>query len=307
MYYYKIYGLHIKTDYLLEEALEIPEIPQEQVDVEIQEGKLDEKITTEMELDDKYSGGYVYRIEPRWGWIRAKGQGCCLLENGRKVTYELKDTYNPLEMNQIFLCAVLPNILIQRGEVAMHGSGIMLENKAIIVSGVSGAGKSTLAKELLKNGGVFMADDTVALLLKEQKVYAQGAYPQQKICLDAMKDFEQTDAELILLPPDGGREKYAVRLKSGFCMEEKELQAIFIVQPEDVEQVTLKEINGSEKIKYLINNLYQYRIYQEGGMAAEVFKKCIEIANRVKIYVIFRPQKGMTVSEQVKKMKDVLG
>lgn len=306
MYCYKIYGLYIKSDYLLEEALEIPEIPEEHVEVEILQGNLDERMTTETELDDKYAGGYVYRFETSRGWLRSKGQGCCLMEEGRKVTYQLKDNYNPLIMNQIFLSAVLPNILIQRGEVAIHGSSILWEDKAIAVSGVSGAGKSTLAKELLKNGGVFMADDTVALRLKEQKVYAQGGYPQQKICLDAMEGIDTSDAELVLLPPDGGKEKYALRLKQGFCMEEKELQAVFIVQAEDVEQVALKEIQGSEKIRYLVNNLYQYRVYEEIGMQADVFKKCIEIANKVKIYTISRPKLGMTVAEQVEKIRKVL-
>lgn len=306
MHYYKIYGLYIKTDYLLEEVIEIPKIPENNVDVEILQGKLDERITTESELDEQCPGGCVYRFEATWGWVRAKGQGCCLMEKGKKVTYQLKNNYNPLIMNQIFLCTVLPSILMQRGELAMHGSSILWGDKAIIVSGISGAGKSTLTKELMKNGGIFMADDTVALHLKNQKVYAQGSYPQQKICLDAIEDVKKSDAELILLPPSGEKEKYAVRLKRGFCMEEKELQAIFIVRAEDVEQVTIKEIQGSEKIKYLINSLYEYRSYKRIGMSEEVFKKCIQIANTVKLYTIFRPKLGMTVAEQVEEIKKIL-
>lgn len=306
MYYYKIYGLHIKSDYLLEEAMEIQEVAEDNVDVEIVQGELDQRLTTETEIDDKNVGGYVYRFEAKRGWLRSKGQGCCLMEDGSKVTYQLKENYNPLVMNQIFLSGVLPSILIQREEIAMHGSGILWGEKAIVISGVSGAGKSTLARELLKNGGIFMADDTVALGLKDHKVYAQGGYPQQKICLDAMEDEENSDTELILLPPDGGEAKYAVRLKQGFCMEEKELRALFIVQVEDVEQVTLAEIQGSEKIKYLINNLYKYRTYTEIGMSVEVFKKCIEVANIVKIYTISRPKQGMTVKDQMNEMKKVL-
>lgn len=306
MYCYKIYGLCIKSDYLLEEALEIPEISDNNVDVAIVQGELDERLTTETEIDDACAGGYVYRFEAKRGWLRAKGQGCCLMEDGSKVTYQLKENYDPLVMNQLFLCAVLPNILMQRGEIAMHGSGILWGDKAIIISGVSGAGKSTLARELLKNGGIFMADDTVALCLKEQKVYAQGGYPQQKICLDAMEELTITDAELILLPPDGGKDKYAVRLKRGFCMEEQEVQALFIIRIEEVEQVSIREIQGSEKIKYLLDNLYKYKLYVELGMPVKVFKKCIEIADKIKIYTISRPKQGMTVVEQVKEIKKVL-
>lgn len=306
MYYYKIYGLHIKTDYLLEEALEIPQVPEDKVDVEIVQGEIDERLTTETELDDKNAGGYVYRYESTRGWVRSRGQGCFVMEQGSKIIYQLKDNYDPLMVNQAFLCIAIPVLMIQRGEVAMHGSGILWGKEAIIISGVSGAGKSTLAAELLASGGIFMADDTVALQLKEGKVFAQGAYPQQKICTDALKNLQSLKADMILLPPDGEKEKYAVRLKEGFCMEEKELNALFIIQAAEVEEVDLKEVTGSEKIKYLLNNLYKYKTYIELGMSAEVFKKCIEIANKVKIYIISRPKQGMTVAEQVKKIKKVL-
>lgn len=305
MHFYKIYGLNIKSDYRFEEAIELPEIPI-YIDVEIAEGEIDERISREGDLDHEPGSIIVYRYERNRGWIRSRGQGCFVMESGSKITYQLKENHNKLMVNQVFLCAVLPIILIQRGELAIHGSGILMKEKAIIVSGESGSGKSTLAAELLKEGGIFMADDTVAIQLKENKVFAQGAYPQQKICLDAVEKKEDLRGEVLLLPPDGGKEKYAVRLKDGFCMEEKPLDSLFIIQVAEVEKVILKEITGSEKIKYLLGSLYKYKTYVQLGMSAEVFKKCIDIANSVKIYVIYRPMQGMTVDKQVKEIKKIL-
>lgn len=305
MYFYKIYGLNIKSDYCFEEAIELSKIPTH-IDVEIAEGEIDERISRESDLDYKSGSIIVYRYELDRGWIRAKGQGCFVIEKGSKITYQLKEKHNELMVNQVFLCAVLPIALIQRGELAIHGSGILMNEKAIVVSGESGSGKSTLAAGLLKAGGVFMADDTVAIRLKENKVFAQGAYPQQKICLDAVERKEDLQGEVLLLPPDGGKEKYAVRLKDGFCMEEKQLDSLFIIQAADVQEVTLKEITGSEKMKYLLHNLYKYKVYVQLGMSKEIFQKCISIANSVKIYVIYRPQQGMTVDRQVKEIKKVL-
>ncbi len=305
MYFYKIYGLNIKSDYPFEEAIELSEIPAH-IDVEIAEGKIDERISRESDLDHEPGSIIVYRYEPSRGWIRSRGQGCFVMEAGSKITYQLKENHNKLMVNQVFLCAVLPIILIQRGEVAIHGSGILMKEKAIIVSGESGSGKSTLAAKLLKEGGIFMADDTVAIQLKENKVFAQGAYPQQKICLDAVEKKEDLQGEVLLLPPDGGKEKYAVRLKDGFCMEEKPLDSLFIIQVAEVEKVILKEITGSEKIKYLLSSLYKYQTYVQLGMSAEVFRKCIAMANSVKIYVIYRPMQGMTVDKQVEEIKKVL-
>ena len=305
MHYYKIYGLNIKSDYPFEEVPELSEIPL-QIEVEITTGQIDERISEEGELDCEPGNVIVYRYESDRGWIRARGQGCFIMENGSKITYQLKKDCNKLMVNQVFLCAVLPVVLIQRGELALHGSGILMKERAIVVSGESGAGKSTLTAELLRQGGIFMADDTAAIRLKENKVFVQGAYPQQKICTDAVEKKEDLRGEVVLLPPDGGKEKYAVRLKDGFCMEEKPLDALFILQVADVEKVSLTQITGSEKIKYLLNNLYKYQTHVQLGMPTEVFKKCVSIANQVKIYVISRPIRGMTVLEQVTEIRKVL-
>lgn len=306
MYFYKIYGLYIKSDYRLEEAMEVSEISTISADIEIIQGDIDERLTKETEIDEGLTTRIVYRYERNRGWIRVKSQGCFVMENGSTVTYQLKENYNPLMINQLLLCAAIPVLMIQRGEIALHGSGILWGERAIVISGVSGSGKSTLAAELLANGGIFMADDTVALQIGNDKIYAQGAYPQQKICTDAIKNVEELNAELILLPRDGGEEKYAVRLREGFCMERQELDALFVIEAVDVEQVNLREVTGSEKIKYVVNNLYKYGIYKELGMSVEVFKKCIQIANQIKIYVIARPKQGMTVTEQMAEIRKVL-
>lgn len=307
MYYYKIYGLIVRSDYWFEEAYELDSNVSWDYDVEIKSGVLNQAIATETELDRTMKGISLYHFERERGWIRAKGQGCCEIEQGKKITYQLKENHNPLNVNQLLLCAALPTLLIQRGDIALHGSCVLFGEKAIVISGNSGAGKSTLTAGLLENGGVFMADDTVALKVAEEKVYAEAAYPQQKICIDTVKESTKERGELVLLPPDGGKEKYAVRLKSGYCMDEKELNAMFILCVGDVETVTIEEIIGSEKIKYLMDNLYKRMIYIESGMPAEIFKKCVEVANKVKIYKIVRPTDGMTTDIQMAKIKEILG
>lgn len=307
MYYYKIYGLYIKSDYKLEEAIEVSEDSIKEIDVDIFQEELEVQLTTETEIDDEIKGGIVYRYEKHRGWVRSKGQGCFVMRNGKQISYQLKEGYNPLVVSQVILCAALPAILVQRGVLAMHGSGILWGEKAVIVSGVSGSGKSTLTAGLLESGGVFMADDTVAIEEKDGKIFAHPTYPQQKLCLDVVDERIKSKGKLILLPSDGRVEKYALRLKEGFCEQEKELEAIVILEAGEVEKVTIQEIQGSEKIKYLLNNLFRYRTYVELGMSAETFKKCIEIADKVKIYLLTRPKEGMTVAEQMEKLKQELG
>ena len=228
------------------------------------------------------------------------------VKGGSAIEYQLYEDYNPLMANQMFLCAGIPMALTQQGQLMLHGSGLLFGEIAIAVSGFSGAGKSTLSQALLKNGGIFIADVTVALVEKDGKIYAQPAYPQQKICVDAI-DKTQDTSQLILLPKDDEKEKYAVRLKSGFCMEERPLQAMFILKAVDIPTIRMSRISGSEKLKYLTDNLYNRKIYLELGMGVEMMKKCISIADKIEIYLIERPLVGMSTSQQVQLVKSVLG
>ena len=305
MYYYKIYGVNIKSDYKLEEVIEIPAT--ETVQVEICANRSEEICIIQKELEERQKDWFLYLFEKEFSRVNIKEQGLFQMEQGKKIIYQLVEGYNPLMVNQAILCYALPVLLMQRGKLMLHGSGVLWKDKAIIISGVSGSGKSTLTAEFLENDGIFMADDTVAITLEEDIFYAEPAYPQQKICSNAVNERTKAKGELILLPQEASGAKYALRLKEGFCKEKKELSAIIIIKAAEIEQVKIKEIQGSEKIKYLIDNLYKRRVYLENGMPVEIFKQCVEVANKVKIYELTRPKEGMTVREQVKKIKEELG
>lgn len=303
MYNYFIYGKYIASDYRLEEAYEIKET-EVRADIIIKKANLKRF----MERGERHESPdlIVYWYEKEGKVYRVEHAGYMFVTSGNTIEYQLFEECNPLMANQMFLCAGLPMALSQQGQMMIHGSGLLFGEKAIAVSGYSGAGKSTLSQALLKNGAMFMADDTVALVEKEGKVYAQAAYPQQKICVDAI-DETYDKKQLILLPKDAGKEKYAVRLKEGFCMEEKPLQAMFILKAADIPEIQMRRIKGSEKLKYLTDNLYNKKIYKEVGMGIDIVKKCISIADKIDIYLIERPMAGMSTNQQVRLVKSALG
>lgn len=308
MYYYRIYGLNIQSDYWLEEVIPLTEESCQPVDVTIIKGELPVALTRETPLDFKENVSYVRHYEPKRSWVRVKGLGCFVMEQGKQITYQLKESCDLRIVNQLLLGLIMSVIMIQRGMVALHGSGIILKEKAVVISGVSGAGKSTLAAELLNREGIFLADDTVAMKLHKDKVYAQPGYPQQKLCTDALKERDKERGELVWLPSLGKREKekYGLRLQKGYATEERCLHAIFILQPKETNQVQLQEITGSEKIKYLMDNLYKREIYLSVGMSHEVFRQCVQVANQVKIYTLTRPVTGMTTQTQIERIMEVL-
>lgn len=311
MYLYKIYGLYIESEYFFEEAWEVKEVPEgEEISMVIKKGHLPDNITKITEEDDHIpETGFLHKyVNPMELWIRAKSCGAFKVLKGREIIYQLYEKCDYLMLNQMFLCAVIPSAYQMLGMVGIHGSGILLGNAGIILSGDSGAGKSTLTQGLLGQDGIFMADDTVTIRVHDGKVMSQAAYPQQKICVDSLQKIKATVREKVLLPPDEDREKYAVRLADGFTMEEQELKAIFILSAADVEEVTMQQIKGAEKLNYLIRNIYRNMELYEKGMAPEMFQQCVEICNKVEIFTITRPATGpMTTDMQMALVRGALG
>jgi len=68
----------------------------------------------------------------------------------------------------------LPLAATIRGLEVMHASGVVLDGKAVLVSGPPGAGKSSLAAALVRAGGQLLSDDAVALQLDDSGLIAHA-------------------------------------------------------------------------------------------------------------------------------------
>ncbi|WP_026526833.1 hypothetical protein [Butyrivibrio sp. VCD2006] len=297
MYYYEIYGLKIVTDYELEEA--IGKEPFDASDVTVLMDK-EHNTAYDMTEADKEFEGYFYHYEPAMGWIRYPNQGAFIIENGNSIKYKLYDGYNRLLINEIILCLALPIVIVQRQQLMLHGSGLVVNDKCLILSGKSGAGKSTLTNELIRHGAKFLADDTVALEVDDD-VYAYPAYPQQKLCLDQISEELKKECTMVLLPEDDGVAKYGVRDRNRFYDHKIKVDMFVVINPtDDVSEPVLQQIVGADAMGLVLNNIYQRGAFKKVGMSPELFQKCITVAKEVKVYKLSRPRNGMTTKEQVK-------
>ena len=300
MFYYEIYGLKVASDFELAAARSIPAFPEEERQVLIHSGSIDEDLLPnpdrKIHPEEKLITGY----DGKRCWVRSLGNGCFVLRDGQEVLYRLEDTYSPLLVCEIFLCLCLGLIMIQRDGLMLHGSAVRWGNDgALIISGKSGSGKSTLTAALLQAGGVFMADDAVALQVDEGLVYAYPSYPQQKLTAAMATAHGLNLDQLIALPDEDEGEKYALRLDEGsFCAERQPVRAMIVLCVEDVEQGSIKKITGNAKLQYFTDNLYKVLTYQRMGFGKKKFMESVYIADRIEIYELVRPLKGISVEEE---------
>jgi hypothetical protein len=75
---------------------------------------------------------------------------------------------------RIVSAQALPLAATLRGLEVMHASGVVLDGRAVIITGPPGAGKSSLAAALVRVGGRLLSDDAVALALDDGTLIAHA-------------------------------------------------------------------------------------------------------------------------------------
>ncbi|HEY2767347.1 MAG TPA: hypothetical protein VGI76_03775 [Solirubrobacteraceae bacterium] len=74
----------------------------------------------------------------------------------------------------IVVAQALPLAATLRGLEVLHASGVVLDGRALLITGATGAGKSSLAAALARAGGSLLSDDAVALELRDGALVAHA-------------------------------------------------------------------------------------------------------------------------------------
>lgn len=287
---YKVYGLSIDSEIEFEEMISLEQ--EETADVSICYGKMPSFIK------EKKAQGYRYSIKGlEYYWLLFDEVGEFYIQNGNQITVEVYPNAKPHYVRAVILGTAMGLLMLQRGVIAIHGGAVIMKDRAVVISGNSGAGKSTLVTQLREQKYKMLADDTVALTLTKDMVYANAAYPQQKLCKDTAFAFDYRLEDLIYIDENKG--KYALRLTDEFQDGRIQLGIICVLRVYDGEEVIIKELQGHKKLETFLNNLYSYVTYKEIGMPAEQFQDCLKIIQSIPIYEIHRPRGKQTTTEQI--------
>lgn len=83
---------------------------------------------------------------------------------GREILVDLDPDARPEDVQLYLTGAAMGAILHQRAVFPLHGSAVMVDGAAVVVTGPSRAGKSTLAAALSRRGYVLLTDDMAPLV-----------------------------------------------------------------------------------------------------------------------------------------------
>ncbi|OOM09345.1 hypothetical protein [Clostridium saccharobutylicum] len=293
-YYYKVYGLKIKSDIEFPELLESNDVNYE---INICIG-----ITPSNVLDSIKQGRNLYLSSNcKEIWFNIKSVGTYLIYNGNTIVVDKNANADIEDLKAYLLGTALGMVLFQRNTLAIHGGTIVVNNKTLTIVGYSGVGKSTLTTALRLNKYLFMADDISTI---NDNFTINSSYPQQKLCKDTMLrlGYELNKFKKI----DDDREKYKIPVRKDFISKPVKMGAICEIKIRNNPKVEIEEIKGREKLIILINNIYRIELIRKNGMPPEYFKKCLQIAQNIKFYRMYRPKDKYTISEQIKVLENTL-
>ncbi|EJT6664664.1 hypothetical protein C4D51_13375 [Clostridium perfringens] len=289
-WFYKVYGLIVESD------IEIPEL----LSIDKNENKVDIKIKKDIIPKD------VIEKIPSYSWFKydvdsmvftVKNIGSFYIYDGKNIIVQPSENADNQGIKTFILGTSFGMILLQRNKVAIHGGAILIGENAIILTGQSGAGKSTLTNAFRQYKYPFMADDVSSTIELQDVIFIEPAYPQQKICRDAMEKMGYRIDDFKLIDED--REKYVIPTHESFVKEKRKLQAIFEIEPYDGEEVKIEEISGGEKMKIILRNIYRIEIIAPHGIPPTYFKKVINIAKNTLVFRIKRPRDQFSVDRQI--------
>lgn len=294
--YYKIYDLIVSSEIRLNELVEVKDTAIEpNITIEVEELPL--------ELQEKISRGIKIEEMSNNVWYTIPNVATFQVSNGRSIKVFPYEGSLENSINTYILGTSMGMLMIQRNELAIHGTGISFGEEGIIVCGDRGAGKSTLATAFRSKGFKLLADD-VSVLRKADKDYSiTPAFPQQKLCRDTLKEFGLNEENYNLINID--RIKYAVPLKEEFEDVPKVLSGIFILAVgEEDSSVSMEKVIGCEKINIIMNNIFRVQYAQNVGIKSSYFKSILEIVEKIPVYRLKRPINKFTVEEQINKILD---
>lgn len=195
------------------------------------------------------------------------------------------------EIKLYVLGSCIGAVLYQRRVVPLHGSGINVNGKGILLTGEPGAGKSTVAAVLYKRGYNILADDVTAIIfdaLKEPLI--NPSYPYQKLWEDAIVRIGIMDEKKALYQISNGLYKFSVRSGADFDDNPIPIRTIFEIIPSDVENIIFEEVKGAGKFNVVMKNTYRKLLAEAMELREWHFSQCVNIANMIDVYRIVRPR-----------------
>ena len=203
------------------------------------------------------------------------------------------------EIRKYILGSALGLLLFQRNIIALHGSSIVINNNAIIISGNIGAGKTSTTLSLVNKGYSFLTDDVASVIKDINGTYnVHHCIPYQKLCFNTIESLGYDKNKLIQI--DKIKNKYYSPEIINFTKEPKKLKSLFyLTTSNNLTTVSCSEVFGVEKFKLILSNIFRKELIPNELIKGNYIKEVLNLSKNISVYKITRPKNGNSVEKIV--------
>lgn len=280
---YQLFGLRISSDILLPELM--PRPAGDGADVVIGRGAVAE--------DGKGIGaptGPFSHAAEQVLWLRVPGVARYLVRDGATLTYQPETGIDEASIRVFLLGTCIGALLVQRGQLVLHGNAFAVDGTCVICVGPSGAGKSTLAARMLQRGHRIIADDVCPVDAQGRAVPGMA---RLKLWQHAANGLAIDTGSLQRLRP--GLAKFDVPLGDAYHAEPTPIAAVYVLNPWNQDRFAIDEIEGIAKFQALRANSYRFRFLQGMALGARHLEQCAALAARLPVAEVRRPRHGFDI------------
>lgn len=227
------------------------------------------------------------------------------VKDGAQVILE---PYYEVESRSIrihLLATVMAVVLLQKGIIPFHASGIIYDNRLILFTGDSGAGKSTTLAYLYSQGYQVFTDDVCVLkqsTVNENVIEGIASYPMLKLWDDTVVKLDNNifnDKSFRIKP---GMEKFGYFFHEHFIKEPVPINKIFILKKSTLDlPVTAVRLSGIEAFQHLERQAYRNHLINTQYLRTLQFRLLSQLSKEVEIVEISRSVNG-TVAQFAKEL-----
>jgi hypothetical protein len=290
---YLAYGLRILSPIPLAPLSVLPPLSPEEADVVVHLNAATE--APPGASANPYGEAALMEADAESATLAWAGVGQFVVRNGREVVITPTAGCEEHSLCLFFIGPVLATLLHQRGMLVLHASAVLVDGEAVAFLGGSGWGKSTLAGAFYSRGYTMMSDDLVAVCFDGERLVAMPGFPQLKLWPESATALGDDAGALPQLHAHS--DKRARRLHERYATEAAPLAQICLLDwGENLQMVAL---NSQDALLQLMAHSYCAALI-DTSFAPQHFKQCAEVASRIPVARLTRPNSLPLLPEIVK-------
>jgi len=234
----------------------------------------------------KISNGYLLRFHQLADFF--------INGEGNQITYTAENGVPEETAHHLLLDQVIPLVINLQGGQALHVSAVLIPEGVVAFAGPTGSGKSTLSGGLFNLGYPLVCDDCLALLVKNEEIFAMPAYPGLRLWEDTLVYlFGNNGAYESVAHYTDKRRVEIEKITNAYCTEPKPLKRIYTIadasEGKDETDIVIEKLSARESFMALVRCAFRLDI-KDLDMLKRQFHFLQRVASRVSVRRLIFPR-----------------